>query len=600
MLVAAAAQTWKLDASSCRAERGSVRHVPTGRTLTYGALADAAAKLPVPEGVALKDPNDWKLIGTPAKRLDTPDKVNGRAQFGIDVKVPGMRIATVAACPVFGGKLAGLDDTKARAIPGVHQVVRLHDAVAVVADHMWAAKQGLSALVIQWDEGPNAALGTAEIVAQLEAASQKPGVVARKEGDVASAMAGAAQKLEAVYQLPFLAHATMEPMNCTVHVRKDGCDVWVGTQVQTRARATAAEVTGLSIEKVVVHNSLLGGGFGRRLEVDFITQAVEIAKQVEGPVKVVWTREEDMQHDIYRPYYFDRVSAGLDEPGMPIAWSHRVTGSSIVARYAPAWLKDGLDPDAVEGAAEPPYSFPNMQVEYVRQEPPSGLRTGWWRGVGPTHNAFVVESFLDELAAAAKKDPVAYRRALLAKSARARAVLDLAAQKAGWGRPLPPGRGLGIALLHAFGETYMAQVAEVSVSQAGDVRVHRVVAAVDCGVAVNPDTVEAQMEGGIIFGLSAALFSEITVEKGRVEQTNFHNYRVLRISEAPVIEVHLVQSSEAPGGMGEPATSCVFPAVTNAIFAATGKRLRKLPVDTTTLTAESQPPGRRLARSRPS
>ena len=421
MLVSAAAQTWKVDASSCRAERGAVLHVPTGRTLSYGALAEAASKLPVPQSVTLKDPKDWKLIGTPAKRLDTPDKVNGKAQFGIDVKVPGMKIATVAACPVFGGKLASVDDSKAKALPGVRQVVRLDDAVAVVADHMWAAKQGLAALDIHWDEGPNAAIGTADIVSQLEAASQKPGVVARKEGDVESAMAGAAQKLEAVYQQPFLAHATMEPMNCTVHVRKDGCDVWVGTQVQTRARATAAEVTGLPIEKVVVHNHLLGGGFGRRLEVDFITQAAEIAKQVDGPVKVVWTREEDMQHDMYRPYYYDRIRAGLDAQGMPIAWSHRITGSSIMARFFPAWFKNGLDPDAVDGAAEPPYAFPNILVDYVRQEPP-GIRTAFWRGVGPTNNLFVVESFLDELAAAAKKDPVEYRRALLAKSPRARAV----------------------------------------------------------------------------------------------------------------------------------------------------------------------------------
>jgi len=578
MLVAAAAQSWKVDARSCRAERGTVIHVPTGRRLKYGALADTAARLPVPDKVALKDPKDFKLIGTPAKRLDTPDKVNGKAQFGIDVKVPGMKIATVAACPVFGGKLAGVDDSKAKAVKGVRQVVRLDNAVAVVADHMWAAQQGLGALDIRWDEGPNARLTTADIVRQLEAASQKPGAVARKEGDVARAMAGAARTVEAVYQTPFLAHATMEPMNCTVHVRKDGCDVWVGTQVQTRAQAAAAKVTGLPLEKVQVHNFLLGGGFGRRLEVDFIAQAVRIARQVEGPVKVVWTREEDTQHGVYKPYFYDRLAAGLDAQGMPIAWRHRLTGSSVMARMAPPLFKNGLDPDTIEGAAEPPYTFPNMLVEYVRQEPP-GIPTGWWRGVGPTHNVFVVESFIDELAAAAKMDPVKYRRALLGKSPRARAVLDLAAVKAGWGQPLPSGRGRGISLLHGFGETYIAQVAEVSVSKAGDVRVHRVVAAVDCGMIVNPDTVKAQMEGGIIFGLSAALFSEITLKGGRVEQSNFHNYRVLRINEAPVIEVHLVKSAEAPGGLGEPPTSGAAPAVTNAIFAATGKRVRKLPID---------------------
>jgi isoquinoline 1-oxidoreductase beta subunit len=488
-----------------------------------------------------------------------------------------MKIATVAACPVFGGKLANVDDSKAKAIKDVHQVVRLDNAVAVIADHMWAAEQGLAALDIQWDEGPNATLSSADIVQQLEAASRGPGVIARKDGDVAKAMAGAAKKVEAVYQMPFLAHATMEPMNCTVHVRKDGCELWVGTQVQTRAQATAAEVTGLPTEKIQVHNHLLGGGFGRRLEVDFITQAVQIGKQVAGPVKVVWTREEDMQHDLYRPYYYDRIAAGLDEQGRPIAWSHRVTASSLVARYVPALFKDGLDLDAVEGAAEPPYTFPNMLVEYVRQEPP-GIRTGWWRGVGPTHNIFVVESFIDELAAAAKNDPVEYRRALLGTSPRAKAVLELAAEKAGWGQPLPEGHGRGVSVQFVFG-SYVAQVAEVEVAKSGDVRVTRVVCAVDCGVVVNPDTVRAQMEGGIIFGLTAALFNEITLKDGRVEQSNFDDYRMLRINEAPAVEVYLVKSAEAPGGIGEPGTSALAPALTNAIFAATGKRIRKLPVN---------------------
>ena len=582
MLVSAAAQSWKVDASSCRAERGTVIHVPTGRRVTYGALADAAAKLPVPDTVALKGPKDFRLIGTPAKRLDSPDKVNGKAQFGIDVKVPGMKVATVAACPVFGGKLAGVDESKVKAVTGVRQVVRLDNAVAVIGDHMWAAQRGLRALDIRWDEGPHAALTTADIVQQLETASQKPGVVARREGDVVRAMAGAARKVEAVYQTPFLAHATMEPMNCTVHVRKDGCDVWVGTQVQTAAQAAAAQVTGLPLEKVRLHQYLLGGGFGRRLEIDFIAQAVQIAKRVEGPVKVVWTREEDTQHGVYKPYFYDRLAAGLDEQGMPIAWSHRLTGSSVMARMVPPAFKNGLDPDTIEGAAEPPYTFPNMLVDYVRQEPP-GIPTGWWRGVGPTHNVFVVESFIDELAAAAKKDPFEYRRALLAGSPRARGVLELAVEKAGWGKPLPSGRGRGISLVHAFGETYIAQVAEVSVSKEGDVHAHRIVVAVDCGMIVNPDTVKAQMESGVNFGLGAALFNEITLKGGRVEQANFNNYRALRINEAPVIDVYLVKSAEAPGGIGEPGTCGVAPAVTNAIFAATGKRLRKLPVDSAQL-----------------
>ena len=577
MLISAAAQGWNVDLTSCRAEKGEVIHGPTGRKLSYGALADTAAALPVPDSVALKDAKAFKLIGTPAKRVDTPDKVNGKALFGIDVKIPGMKIATVAACPVLGGKLARVDDSTAIEIKGVRQVVRLDDAVAVVADHMWAAIQGLAALDIEWDEGPNAKVSSADIVRQMETALQKPGVVGRKDGDVAKAMAGAAMKVEAVYQVPFLAHATMEPMNCTVHVRQDGCDVWVGSQVVSRAQATAAEVTGLPLEQVQVFNHFLGGGFGRRLEVDFVTQAVRIAKQVDGPVKVVWTREEDIQHDIYRPYYYDRMAAGLDAQGLPIAWRHRVTGSSIEARWLPAAMKDGLDTDAVEGAAvELQYAIPNILVDYVRQEPP-GLTTGWWRGVGPTHNIFMVESFIDELAAAAKKDPLEYRRALLAKSPRARAVLDLAAEKAGWGQPLPPGVGRGVSLQFAFG-TYLSQVAEVAVSKDGEVLIQRVVCAVDCGIIVNPDTVKAQIEGGIILGLTAAQFGEITLKNGRVEQSNFNDYRALRINEAPTIEVHLVISAEAPGGIGEPGTVGIAPAVANAIFAATGKRIRKLPV----------------------
>jgi isoquinoline 1-oxidoreductase subunit beta len=578
MLVSAAAQTWNVDVTSCRAEKGEVIHVPSGRRLTYGALVDTVATLPIPDHVALKDPKDFTLIGTSAKRLDAPDKVNGKAQFGIDVKVPGMKIATVAACPVFGGKLAHVDDSKAKTIKGVQQVVRLDNAVAVIADHMWAAEQGLAALDIQWDEGPNATLSSVDIVQQLEEASRGPGVIAYEDGDVAKAMAGAAKKVEALYQMPFLAHATMEPMNCTVQVRKDGCEVWVGSQVLARAQATAAEVTGLPLEKVQVHNQSLGGGFGRRLEVDVIAQAVQIAKQVDGPVKVVWTREEDIQHDKYRPYYYDRIAAGLDEQGMPIAWSHRITGSSVIARWFPPAFKNGLDPDAVGGEAEEfPYKLPNRLVEYVRQEPP-GIPTGFWRGVGPTHNVFVVESFIDELAAVTMKDPVAYRRALLSKSPRAKAVLELAAEKAGWGQPLPEGQGRGLSVQFVFG-SYVAQVAEVEVAKSGEVRVTRVVCAVDCGVVVNPDTVRAQMEGGIMFGLTAALFNEITLKDGRVEQSNFDDYRMLRINEAPAVEVYLVKSAEAPGGIGEPGTSALAPALTNAIFAATGKRIRKLPVN---------------------
>ena len=577
MLVAAAAQAWNVDAVSCRAQKGDVTHTPTGRTLAYGALADKAAKLPLPTQVTLKDPKDFKLIGTPAKRLDTPAKVNGTAQFGIDVRLPGMKIATVTASPVLGGQVAGLDDSKAKAIKGVRQIVRLDEAVAVVADHMWAAKQGLAALAIRWDDGPNATLSTADIVQGLAAAAQTPGVVARKEGDAARAIAGAPKRIEAVYEAPFLAHVAMEPMNCTAHVRPDRCEVWTGSQVLSRVRATAAEVTGLPLEKVVVHNYLLGGGFGRRLEVDYVTQAVRIAKQVDGPVKVIWTREEDVRHDVYRPYYYDRIAAGLDPRGQPIAWTHRLVGPSIFARWAPPAFKDGLDGDALDGAVQLLYDIPAIQVEYVRHEEPV-LNTGFWRGVGVTHNTFVIESFIDELAAAAKEDPVAYRRALLGKSPRARAVLDLAAQAAGWDQPLPAGHGRGVALMYSRWDTYVAQVAEVAVSESGDVRVHRIVCAVDCGTVVNPDTVKAQIEGGVVFGIGGALYGEVTLKNGRVEQSNFNNVRVLRINETPAIEVHLVRNGEPPGGIGEPGTAVTAPAVANALFAATGKRIRKLPL----------------------
>ncbi len=574
MLIAAAANDWSVDPLSCRAEKGEVIHLPTGQRVNYGALADKAAKLPVPDKVALKDPKDFTLIGTPAKRIDTPEKVNGKAVFGIDVMVPGMRFASVAASPAFGGTLAAVDESKAMAIKGVRQVVRLDNAVAVVGDHMWAAMQGLAALDIDWDHGPNANVSTASIVAEMEIASQNPGVVAKKKGDVTQALTGAAKKIEAVYELPFLAHAAMEPMNCTVHVREDGCDVWVGNQVVSRAQATAAQVTGLPPEKVPVHNHLIGGGLGRRLDVDGITQAVAIAKQVDGPVKVVWSREEDIQHDVYKPYFFDRMTAGLDANGTPVAWHHRITGSSVWARWLPPTFKNGFDPDTIEGA-EPPYELPNILLDYVRHEPP-GLTTGNWRGVGPTHNIFVVESFIDELAAAAKKDPVEYRRALLG-TPRVLGVLNLAAEKAGWGQSLPPGVGRGVSVQFAMG-TYLSQIAEVEVSKDGEVSVHRVVCALDCGMVVNPDTIVAQIEGGIIFGISAALWGEITLKNGRVEQNNFNDYRVLRINEAPLIEVHLVKSTEAPGGIGEPGTIGIAPAMANAIFAATGKRIRKLPI----------------------
>jgi isoquinoline 1-oxidoreductase beta subunit len=578
MLVAAAAKRWNVDPSSCRAQSGEVLHA-SGRKLKYGELAAEAAKMPVPKDVALKQAKDFKLIGTSAKRLDTPAKVNGSAVYGIDVRPPGVKIATLAQSPVFGGRVKNLDDAAAKAVKGVRQIVRLDDAVAVVADHMGAAKKGLAALKIEWDDGPHAKLATADIVADLEKATLKPGPVAQNIGDVEKAMAAAVTKVEATYQVPFLAHAAMEPMNCTVHVAKDRCEIWIGTQVLARCQAAAAKTAGLPLDKVVVHNHLLGGGFGRRLEVDGVVRAVEIAKQVDGPVKVVWTREEDIQHDMYRPYWLDRISAGLDDTGKPVAWHNRYAGSSVISRWAPPWFNNGLDPDSTEGAIDLVYGLPNLHVEYLRVEPP-GIPTAFWRSVGPSHNVFVTESFIDELAAAAKQDPVAYRRDLIGKSPRARAVLDLAAEKSGWGQKLPEGIGRGVSLQFAFA-SYMAQVAEVEVAKNGSVRVRRVVCAVDCGSVVNPDTVRAQLQSAVIFGITAALYGEITLKDGRVEQTNFDTYQVLRIDEAPTaIDVHLVQNTEAPGGIGEPGTSAIVPAVANAIFAATGKRLRKMPIDT--------------------
>ena len=576
MLVAAAAKRWNVDPASCRAQSGVVLHAPSGRKIKYGDLAADAARMPIPEGVALKRPADFKLIGTPAKRLDTPAKVNGTAVYGIDARPPGVKIATLAQSPVFGGRVKSVDDAAAKAVKGVRQIVRLDDAVAVVADHMGAAKKGLAALVIEWDDGPQAKLNTNDIAAELEKATLNAGPVAQNIGDADKALTAAVTKVEAIYQVPFLAHATMEPMNCTVHVRKDGCEIWVGNQALARAQATAAKTTGLPLDKVVVHNHLIGGGFGRRLEWDGVTRAVQIAMQVEGPVKVVWTREEDIQHDMYRPMFFDRISAGLDDKGMPVAWSHRFAGSSIIARWLPPAFKNGLDPDTTEGAIDLVYGLPNLHVEYLRVEPP-GIPTAFWRSVGPSHNVFVTESFIDELAAAAKQDPVAYRRALLDKAPRAKAVLELAAEKAGWGQPVPERVGRGVSLQFVFA-TYMAQVAEVEVSKDGAVRVRRVVCAVDCGTVVNPDTVRAQIQSAIVFGISAALRGEITLKGGRVEQSNFHDYQVLRMNEAPAIEVYIVNSAEPPGGMGEAGTSAIVPAVTNAIFAATGTRVRKLPV----------------------
>ncbi|WP_321959185.1 xanthine dehydrogenase family protein molybdopterin-binding subunit [Burkholderia cenocepacia] len=577
LLINAAAQQWQVDPASCSAHAGHVIHVASGRSIGYGQLVNAAAKLPVPQNVPLKDPKDFRIIGTAVKRLDSPEKVDGTALFGLDVRVPGMVYAAIATCPVFGGTLASVDDSNVKKIAGVRQVVKVDNAVAVIGDHTWAARRGLAALDIRWNEGAGARLSMTQIVDDLaHAANDGTGAVARRDGDVAKGFSDARTRVDAVYQQPFLAHATMEPVNCTVHVRADGCDIWLGTQVPTRIVDAAVQITGLPAGKIMVHNHLLGGGFGRRLEFDMAIQALKIGKQVSTPVKVFWTREEDIQHDMYRPYYYDKISAGLDANGKPVAWQHRIVGSSIIARYAPPAFQHGLDPDAVEVASNLPYDLPNQVVDYVRQEP-GAVPTAFWRGVGSTRGTFVVESFIDELAAQVKVDPVKYRRDLLGKSPRLLNVLDTAARVAGWGTTsLPQGRGRGVSVMRAFG-SFFAMVADVSVDH-GEVTVNRVVCVVDCGMVVNPDTIEAQVQGGIIFGVTAALYNEITIRDGRVEQSNFTDYRMLRIDQTPNIEVHIVKSTEAPGGIGEPGTAALAPAVVNAIYAATGKRLRRLPV----------------------
>jgi isoquinoline 1-oxidoreductase beta subunit len=582
ILVQAAAQQWKVEPSSIRTEMGKAIHEASGRRLAYAALVDRAQTLTPPKDPVLKDIKDFKLIGNPLKRFDTPDKVNGKVVYGIDAMPPGVKFATLAACPVFGGTVGHVDDAKAKSLPGVRQVIVLKDVVAVLGDHMWAAKQGLSALDITWNEGPNAAISSDDVWKQLRAASKTEGAVANSVGDIAKGLAQG-DLLEAAYELPFLAHATMEPLNCTVHVTPTSCEVWLGIQVLSRAQAIAAKVTGLPLDKVTVHNQLIGGGFGRRLEVDMVETAVQIAKQVEGPVKVVWTREEDMQHDVYRPVYRDTFSATVAN-GRIVGWKHRITGSSIIARWLPPAFQKGIDIDAIDCAADIPYDIPNLRVEYVRDEPPA-VPTGFWRGVGPNNNVFAIESFMDELAKKSNKDPVAFRRDLLGKSPRLKAALELAATKAGWGNPLPARTGRGIALQTAFG-SYIATVAEAEVDTKGEVRVHRIVSAVDTGIVVNPDTVEAQLQGGLIFGLTAALFGNITIHKGRVQQSNFNNYRMLRINETPKIEVHLIKSGEAPGGIGETGCTAAPPALGNALYAATGIRLRRLPIDQDVLSGK--------------
>jgi isoquinoline 1-oxidoreductase beta subunit len=575
MLVQAAAQQWQVDPASCTTSNGEVTHKESGRKLSYGALALAANNEKPPAAVTPKDPKDFVVIGKPLKRFDTPGKVNGKVVYGIDAILPDMKFATLSACPVFGGKVQKVDDSAAKKIPGVQKVVVLDDMVAVVGDHMWAATKGIEALVVEWDEGPNARIGSEDIWQHLRAASEKDGVVAKSEGDIAKGLA-TGERFDASYELPFLAHATMEPLNCTVHVKPDSCEIWTGTQIVARVQSEAAKAAGLPVDKVTVNNHLIGGGFGRRLEPDMVVAAVRIAKQVDGPVKVVWTREEDIRHDIYRPVYRDTIAATLSD-GKILGWKYKVAGSAIIARWLPPAFEKGIDIDAIDSAVDMPYDIPNFHVEFVRAEPPA-VPTGFWRGVGANNNVFAIECFMDELARKAGKDPIAFRRSMLGKNPRQLAALDLVAEKSGWGQPLPARAGRGVCAQPSFG-SFIATVVEAEVGDRGDIRLRRVTSAVDTGIAVNPDTIVAQLEGGLIFGLTAALYGDITIDKGRVQQSNFHDYRMLRIDQVPKIEVHLIKSGEAPGGIGETGVTAGPPALRNAILAATGVALRRLPID---------------------
>jgi isoquinoline 1-oxidoreductase beta subunit len=578
MLIAAAAREWNVPASECHAEQGEVIHAD-GRRLAYGALAEKAAAETVPEEIPLKPATEFRLIGKENLRLDAAGKVNGTALFGLDARPAGVKFAAIALSPTFGGTLADVDDKDALAVKGVRQIVRLSDAVAVVADHTGAARKGLAALRVTWTPGANGNLTSEELERRIDAAMDGETLVAHNTGDV-DAVEGA-KSVDATYRLPILAHSAMEPMNCTVHLRADGCDVWVGTQVAGRARQSVAEMTGLAVEKVVIHNHLLGGGFGRRLDHDGVIMATRVAQQVDGPVQVVWSREEDIRHDSFRYLNRSRVSIKLGPDGMPVAWNHRLAGPAVMARFLQLLFKDGIDLDITNGA-QSPYDIPNKRVEYARHEAPDGMLTGNWRGVGPTRNAPAVEGGIDEAAHLAGRDPIEYRRQLLAGDPRLLGVLDLAAEKADWKTPLGSGRGRGVAVLTDFG-SYAALVAEIHADPTGSFRIERFVCAIDCGHVINPGILRQQVESGIIYGLSAALYGRLTIANGAVVEGNFDDQPVLRINESPPIEVHIVPSTEAPGGIGEVGTPGVAPALMNAIYAATGKRLRDLPLDLTQL-----------------
>ena len=578
MLVAAAAQQWNVDASTCRTESGAV-FSGSNRKLTYGQLVGAAAKLTPPEHVQLKDPKTFKLIGKPIKRLDTPEKLNGKAVFGIDVKLPGMLTAVVARPPTFGARMKSFDDSRAGAMPGVRKIVAIPAGVTVIADTFWQAKMAREALRIEWDEGSMQTFSTTQMMRDFRERAKSPGTSVRKDGDPAAALANAAKKVEAVYEVPYLSHLMMEPLNCVVDLRADSCEVWTGSQFQTVDRANAAKVAGLPNEKVQIHTTFLGGGFGRRAnpQSDFVVEAVQVAKAAGATVKVIWTREDDMAGGWYRPAFLHAIEGGIDASGNAVSWRSRLVGQSIMAGtpFAAVMLKGkDYDPASVEGVDDLPYAIPNVAVESHQAE--INVPVQWLRSVGHSHTAFAVECFVDELAALGGKDPYQFRRAMLEKQPRHLGVLDLAAQKAGWDKPLPKGMGRGIAVHFAFG-SYSAHVAEVSVTD-GRVRIHRMVCAIDCGRYVNPGIIAAQTEGGAIFGASAALFQELTFENGRLQQTNFHTFPAMRMNECPEIETHIVESNEKSGGIGEPGVPCAAPAIANAIFAVTGKRIRRLPI----------------------
>lgn len=575
MLVTAAANRWDVTATECEAQAGKVIHKSSGRSLTYGVLADDASKLDVPQNPKLKNANNYRLVGKAIKRLDTPDKTQGTAVFGVDVIRPGMLIATVKTAPVFGEEVQAMNEAAAKAVKGVHAVVPIPNGVAVVAENYWQAKKGIDALKVQFSTGENNKVDDGTIQKTLAAAMDEKMVVEEKIGDYDNHVQSAKKVLDLEYHVPFLAHATMEPMNCTADVKPGGCEVWAATQAPGFIPMVASKISGVPREKIKVHTTYLGGGFGRRGEMDVVVQALIISKAVGRPVKMIWSREEDIQHDFYRPASLSRFQIGLDQEGMPMAWNHQIVCPSIFARINPAAVRNGVDFTIMEGAKHLPYMIPNQKMESVIKN--MHVPVGFWRSVGSSHNAFYTESAMDEAAHAAGKDPYQYRRQLMANHPRFLNVLDKAASEAGWSKPIPQGQFRGIAIAKSF-DSIVAQVAEVSVSPDGQVRVHRVVCVVDCGKIVNPDTIQAQMEGGIVYGLTAALTGEISIQAGQVVQSNFHDYTMLKMADMPIIETHIVQSTEAPGGVGEPGTPPIAPAVTNAIFAATGKRLRSLPI----------------------